>query len=129
MDFSNNISETTDEQDELNFISARAAMKADGRFEFVFSAAVLNEEKGCITLIDNNTATACTVWIKPYEDSQFEVNPEQTDGARLGRALARAYPGSCSNEEIFASASLSGGTLIVEKNPKYNNAWLWTIKV
>ena len=128
MDFSNSISETTDEQDELSFISARAAMKADGRFEFVFTAAVLNEEKGCITLIDNNTATACTVWIKPYEDSQFEVNPEQTDGARLGRAIARAYP-AASNEEIFASASLSGGTLIVEKNPKYNNAWLWTIKI
>ncbi len=128
MDFSNSISETTDEQDELSFISARAAMKADGRFEFVFTAAVLNEEKGCITLIDNNTATACTVWIKPYEDSQFEVNPEQTDGARLGRAIARAFPAD-SNEEIFASASLSGGTLIVEKNPKYNNAWLWTIKV
>lgn len=128
MDFSNSNSETSnEEQEELTFISARAAMKIDGRFEFVFTAAVLNEEKQCITLIDSNTATACTVWIKPYEDSQFEVKPEQTDGARLGRAIARAFPGD-SNDEIFSKASESGGTLTVEKNPEYNNAWLWTVK-
>ena len=124
VDFSNSL---TREEDDLEFVSARQAMKEDGRFEFVFTAAVYNEEKDVITLIDSNTSTACAVWVQPYPDSQYEVSPDQTDGARLGRAIARAFPGD-NNDEIFAKASETGGILTVEKNPDYNNAWLWSIK-
>jgi len=115
-------------EDDLSFVVARHAMKEDGRFEFVFTTVVYNEEKDVITLIDSNTSTACAVWVQPYPDSQYEITPEQTDGARLGRAIARAFPGD-DNAEIFAKASESGGTLVVEKNPDYNDAWLWTIRV
>tara|TARA_Y100001937_G_scaffold66278_1_gene90694 strand:- start:4674 stop:5057 length:384 start_codon:yes stop_codon:yes gene_type:complete len=127
MDFSNNVSDN-DDLDDLTFVSARKAMKEDGRFEFAFSAVVYNDEKEVITLIDSNTSTACAVWIQPYPDAQYEVSPDQTDGARLGRAIARAFSGD-SNDEIFAKANESGGILTVEKNPDYNNAWLWSVKV
>ena len=126
MDFSNKVSDNED-LDELTFIPYRKIMKEDGRFEFSFSAVVYNDEKEVITLIDSNTSTACAVWIQPYPDAQFEVSPDQTDGARLGRAIARAFPGE-SNDEIFAKANESGGILTVEKNPEYNNAWLWSVK-
>ncbi len=125
VDFSNS---SVREEDDLDFVSARQAMRDDGRFEFVFTTAVYNEDKDVITLIDSSTSTACAVWVQPYPDSQYEISPDQTDGARLGRALARAFPGD-TNDDIFAKASESGGTLTVEKNPKYNNAWLWSIKV
>lgn len=124
MDFSNKVSE---ELDELTFVVARHAMKEEGRFEFVFTNVVYNEDKQVITLIDSTTSTACAVWVNQHPDSQYEVAPDQTDGARLGRAIARAFPGD-SNDEIFAKANESGGTLTVEKNPDYNNAWLWSVK-
>ena len=54
MDFSNNVSDN-DDLDDLTFVSARKAMKEDGRFEFAFSAVVYNDEKEVITLIDSNT--------------------------------------------------------------------------
>ena len=125
VDFSNS---SVREEDDLDFVSARQAMRDDGRFEFVFTTAVYNEDKDVITLIDSSTSTACADWVQPYPDSQYEISPDQTDGARLGRALARAFPGD-TNDDIFAKASESGVTLTVEKNPKYNNAWLWSIKV
>ena len=125
MDFSNNNQDT--DLEELTFVNARKAMKEDGRFEFAFSGCVYNEERQCITLIDSNTSTATCIWITQHPDSQFEVAPNQTDGARLGRAIARAYPGD-SNDEIFAKANESGGILTVEKNPDYNDAWLWSVK-
>ena len=125
MDFSNNNQDT--DLEELTFVNARKAMKEDGRFEFAFSGCVYNEERQCITLIDSNTSTATCIWITQHPDSQFEVAPNQTDGARLGRAIARAYPGD-SNDEIFAKANASGGSLTGEKNPDYNDAWLWSVK-
>ena len=126
MDFSNKVSDNED-LDELTFIPYRKIMKEDGRFEFAFNAVVYNDEKEVITLIDSNTSTAVAVWILLYPDAQYKVEPDQTDGARLGRAIARAFPGE-SNDEIFAKANESGGILTVVKNPEYNNAWLWSVK-
>ena len=50
MDFSNKVSE---ELDELTFVVARHAMKEEGRFDFVFTNVVYNDEKEVITLIDS----------------------------------------------------------------------------
>ena len=124
MDFSNKDEEY---EDDLTFVKARHAMKEQGRFDFAFTNVSYNEEKECITLIDSNTSTACTVWVSQHPESQFEVAPDQTDGARLGRAIARAFPGE-TNDEIFAKANEMGGFLTVEKNPDYNNAWLWSVR-
>jgi hypothetical protein len=78
----------------------------------------------------NDSNQACSVWVTQHPDSQYPVAEDQTDGARLGRALARQFGGS-SNEEIQDNANDYGGILSVtqvqygEDLSRY--AWLWQV--
>jgi len=115
-------------EDDLDWVNLREDMKEKGKAAFSFNAVVLNEERGCISLINNDANVATCVWITPYAESKFAQDPQQTDGARLGRAIGRAFPGE-SNDEVFAKANEKGGTLSVTKN-EFNDswAWLWEVK-
>tara|TARA_R110000751_G_scaffold95507_5_gene186718 strand:- start:641 stop:1051 length:411 start_codon:yes stop_codon:yes gene_type:complete len=132
----NNENETTNEEDEVTFLPYRQLMKDDGVFTFTFTSVSHNENAGttgdseCITLIDTDTATAVTMWAKSHPDSLYPVADDKTDGAKLGRALRRAFKGS-NWEEVFSNAN-AGGKLTVAKNDfpasPTGFAWLWTVK-
>lgn len=133
MDFGKNANETNSE-DELTFISLRDQMKENGEASFSFSHVAYREDAGSsgegkvITLIDEATATATSVWVTPYAESKFPQDETQTDGARLGRAIARKFGGE-NNDEVFANANETGGILTVTKNTFEDGwAWLWEIK-
>tara|TARA_B100001094_G_C17965703_1_gene687750 strand:- start:453 stop:851 length:399 start_codon:yes stop_codon:yes gene_type:complete len=130
MDFGNNDNKKEDNTgDDLEWVSLRESMKEKGEAAFSFDAVVLNEERGCISLINSAANVGTCVWITPYAESKFAQDPAQTDGARLGRAIARAFGGS-NNDEVFANANETGGTLSITKNEfKDSWAWLWEIKI
>ena len=121
------------EMDSLQFVSLREQMKNDGGASFTFDRVRMSNNAGStgegqvITLIHTGDAIATAVWVTPYPDAKFEVAPDQTDGARLGRALARCFPGA-SNDETLAKANEAGGTLTVRKN-EYGDSWAWLWEV
>ena len=121
------------EMDSLQFVSLREQMKNDGGASFTFDRVRMSNNAGStgegqvITLIHTGDAIATAVWVTPYPDAKFEVAPDQTDGARLGRALARCFPGA-SNDETLAKANEAGGTLTVRKN-EFGDSWAWLWEV
>jgi len=127
---------TTNEKAEITFLNYLETRKQEGEFHFTFSAASHNEAAGvnhdseCITLIDGETNTAITVWCKSHPDSMYPVADDKTDGAKLGRALQRAFGGS-NWVDVFANACASGGKLSLTKNAYEASptgyAWLWSI--
>ena len=130
-----NVTQNNMSDEDLEFINLRSEMKENEKASFVFTNVSWTDKAGSedngevITLIDSNTSTATSVWVTPYPDAKFEVSPEQTDGARLGRALARAFDkdGKMSKEDVIASANASGG--ILNKNDYGDSwAWLWEVK-
>ena len=121
------------EMDSLQFVTLREQMKNDGGASFTFDRVRMSNNAGStgegqvITLIHTGDAIATAVWVTPYPDAKFEVAPDQTDGARLGRALARCFPGA-DNDETLAKANEAGGTLTVRKN-EYGDSWAWLWEV
>ena len=123
------------EGDDLEFLSLRQQMKDDGEAAFAFDRVTHSHTAGStgdgevITLVNTDNQTAVAVWVTPYPEAQFEQDPRQTDGARLGRALARCWPGE-SNEDTFVKANESGGNLTVTKNEFGDDGqwgWLWQV--
>lgn len=131
-----NNEKTTNEDEEVTFLPYRQLMKEEGEFTFSFTSVSHNETAGtnsdseCITLIDEESGTACTMWCKSHPDSMYPVADDKTDGAKLGNALRRAFGGS-NWEEVFSNAN-AGGKLSVTKNAYEASpqgwAWLWTVK-
>jgi len=126
----------TKDMDSLEFISLRQQMKESEAASFIFDAvrwtdnAGANSDGEVITLINTEDSTAAAVWVTPYPGSQFEVDPEQTDGARLGRAFARACDGDLSKQDVIDLANEKGGSLTVRKNDYGDSwAWLWEVKL
>ena len=121
------------EMDSLQFVSLREQMKSDGGASFAFDRVRMSNSAGStgegqvITLIHTGDAIATAVWVTPYPDAKFEVAADQTDGARLGRALARCFPGA-NNDETLAKANEAGGTLTVRKN-EFGDSWAWLWEV
>ena len=128
--------ETNNEQNETVFLPYRQSMKDEGEFKFSFTGISHNDAAGadgtseCISLFDDNTATAVTVWCKSHKDSLYPLPDEKTDGAKLARALKRAFGGS-NWGEVFELAS-AGGSLSVTKNDfeasPTGYSWLWAVK-
>ena len=121
------------EMDSLQFVSLREQMKNDGGASFTFDRVRMSNNAGStgegqvITLIHTGDAIATAVWVTPSPAAKFEVAADQTDGARLGRALARCFPGA-DNDETLAKANEAGGTLTVRKN-EYGDSWAWLWEV
>ena len=121
------------EMDSLEFLSLREQMKNDGEAAFAFDRVRMSNNAGStgegqvITLINTAASQAAAVWVTPYPDAKFEGAADQTDGARLGRALARCFPGA-SNDETLAKANEAGGTLTVRKN-EFGDSWAWLWEV
>ena len=133
--------ETTDETD-MEWVNLRTIMaetRSDeepytGSASFEFNRVVHNNDAGSqggevITLM-NDTGQACAVWVTQHPDAQFPVDDDKTDGARLGRALARAFGGE-TNDQVFGNANALGGTLNVTQvqygEDQTRWAWLWTV--
>ena len=123
----------TTEMDSLEFVSLREQMKETDGASFSFDRVRMSSDAGSsgegevITLIHTGDSKATAVWVTPYPDAKFEVAADQTDGARLGRALARCFPGE-DNAETLAKANEAGGTLTVRKNDFGESwAWLWEV--
>ena len=123
----------TTEMDSLEFVSLREQMKETDGASFSFDRVRMSSDAGSrgegevITLINTAASQAAAVWVTPYPDAKFEVAPDQTDGARLGRALARCFPGE-DNAETLTKANEAGGTLTVRKNDFGESwAWLWEV--
>lgn len=131
-----NVKQDNMSDEDLEFINLRNVMKEEGEASFVFTNVSWTDKAGSedngevITLIDSNTSTATSVWVTPYPDAKFEVSPEQTDGARLGRALARTFDkdGEMSKSDVIAAANATGGKLSVTKN-EYGDSWAWLWQV
>ena len=91
-----NNEKTTNEDEEVTFLPYRQLMKEEGEFTFSFTSVSHNENAGtnsdseCITLLDEESGTACTMWCKSHPDSMYPVADDKTDGAKLGNALRRA---------------------------------------
>jgi len=131
-----NWNETTlTEMDELEFVNLRAEMKENDGANFKFDRvrrstdAGTNNDKEVITLINLEEGKAASVWVSIFEDAKFEQNPESTDGARLGKALARKFGSDgASKDDVIAKANEEGGLLTVTKNDYQDSwAWLWQI--
>ena len=128
-----NWNETAD-MDSLEFMSLRSDMKEKGEGNFAFDRVRWTDDAGAnadgevITLINTTDSTATAIWVTPYADAEFKVDPEQTDGARLGRALARACEGAESKQEVVDTADSKGGSLKVSKNA-YGDSWAWLWEV
>lgn len=135
--------EVNTENDDRVWVNLRAIMaetRSDappftGEATFEFSRVVFNDEAGSdgssqvITMM--NDAEACSVWVTQHPDAQFPVEADQTDGARLGRALQRAF-GGASNEEIQDNANNYGGGSLSVTQVQYGDdpsrwAWLWQV--
>tara|TARA_R110000824_G_C15067834_1_gene663105 strand:+ start:135 stop:536 length:402 start_codon:yes stop_codon:yes gene_type:complete len=126
--------ETNNEQNETVFLPYRESMKVDGEFKFTFTNVSHNDAAGkdhsseCITLFDDEDR-AVTVWCKSHANSLYPLPDEKTDGAKLARALKRAFGGS-NWDEVFELAS-AGGSLSVTKNDFEASptgfAWLWQV--
>jgi hypothetical protein len=123
------------EMDSLEFVNLREQMKADDGASFSFDRVRLTTDAGqdgsgeVITLIDTVAGNAAAVWVTPYPDAKFEQDPAQTDGARLGRALARCFgTDDASKDDVVAIANEKGGTLTVSKND-YGESWAWLWEV
>jgi hypothetical protein len=65
------------------------------------TTATLNEEKGCLTLIDTNKSVALTVYFENHPNARFKSTP---DGVRLGRAVERALKVQIDELGLLASA-------------------------
>jgi len=124
----------TTEMDSLEFVSLREQMKENEGATFSFDRVRMTDDAGAegngevITLINTTEGKAAAVWITPYPDAQFEVDPEQTDGARLGRALARHFGSGLEKGDLITKANEEGGTLVVSKND-YGESWAWLWQV
>ena len=125
----------TTEMDSLEFVSLREQMKATAAASFSFDRVRLTPDAGqdgsgeVITLINTPAGEAAAVWVTTYPDAKFEQDPAQTDGARLGRALARCFGSDdASKDEVVAIANEQGGILSVRKND-YGESWAWLWEV
>ena len=125
----------TTEMDSLEFVSLREQMKATEAASFSFDRVRLTTDAGqdgsgeVITLINTTAGEAAAVWVTTYPDAKFEQDPAQTDGARLGRALARCFGSDdASKDEVVAIANEQGGILSVRKND-YGESWAWLWEV
>tara|TARA_R110002050_G_scaffold296231_1_gene455969 strand:- start:546 stop:947 length:402 start_codon:yes stop_codon:yes gene_type:complete len=126
---------TENANDEKEFLPYRQMMKSDGEFHFSFTGVSHNENAGsngeseCITLFDDETDTAVTMWCKSHVASLYPVEDSKTDGAKLGRALQRSFSGE-SWSEVMSNAS-AGGKLSVTKNAYEASptgfAWLFVV--
>ena len=125
----------TTEMDSLEFVSLREQMKETDGASFSFDRVRMTTDAGendageVITLINTVAGQAAAVWVTPYPDAKFEQDPAQTDGARLGRALARCFgTDEASKDDVVAIANEKGGTLTVSKND-YGESWAWLWEV
>ena len=126
----------TTEMDSLEFVSLREQMKENDGAAFSFDRVRLTTDAGendageVITLLNTTDGPAAAVWVTPYPDAKFEQDPDQTDGARLGRALARCFgTEDATKADVVAIANEQGGVLSVSKNDYGESwAWLWEVK-
>ena len=125
----------TTEMDSLEFVSLRTQMKETDGATFSFDRVRHTTDAGAenasevITLINTTAGQAASVYVTPYPDAKFEQDPAQTDGARLGRALARCFgTDDASKDDVIAIANEKGGTLTVSKND-YGESWAWLWEV
>ena len=125
----------TTEMDSLEFVSLREQMKENDGASFSFDRGRMTTDAGendageVITLINTVAGQAAAVWVTPYPDAKFEQDPAQTDGARLGRALARCFGSAdATKEDVIAIANEEGGVLSVSKND-YGESWAWLWEV
>lgn len=130
----------TDEQTDTEWISLRSIMaetRSDappftGVASFTFSRVKFTtRDDGSQVITLMNDGQAASVWVTQHPDAQFPVADDQTDGARLGRALQRAFGGT-SNDEIQDNANALGGVLNVNQvqygEDENRWAWLWQVK-
>jgi len=137
MDFGKPENENENDQDRewVNLREIMAETRSDappftGLASFEFSRVKFNDERGVITMM--NDSEACSVWVKQHPDAKFPVAEDQTDGARLGRALQRAFGGT-SNAEIEEHANNNAGGTLTVSQVQYGDdlsrwAWLWSVQ-
>ena len=76
-----------DEQPALAFVKVYEEVASEGdQFSMTPTTAKMNEERGCLTLIDTEKNQALTVYFEHAANARYTSTP---DGVRLGRAVER----------------------------------------
>ena len=115
-----------EEQQPLTFVKVYEEVASDGdQFTMAPTTATLNEEKGCITLVDTNKSQALTCYFDNHPSARFKSTP---DGVRLGRAVERALKVEIGSYADLASAFVEN-TLELNITHTGDKGRLWVITV
>ena len=110
----------------LTFVKVYEEVASDGdQFTMTPTTATLNEEKGCITLVDTNKSQALTCYFDNHPSARFKSTP---DGIRLGRAVERALKIEIGSFADLASAFVEN-TLELNITHTGEKGRLWVISV
>lgn len=112
-----------EEQTPLTFVKVHEQVVAEGdQFTMNPTTAVLNDEKGCLTLIDTDKSQALTVYFENHPNAKFKSTP---DGIRLGRAIERALKVGIADLGLLESAFNENDTqLTITHNGEKGRLWV-----
>lgn len=112
-----------EEQTPLTFVKVYEEVVSDGdQFTMTPTTATLNEEKGCLTLIDTTKSQALTCYFANHPNARYASTP---DGVRLGRAVERALKvGIADLAQLEAAFNENQATLTVTHTGEKGRLWV-----
>lgn len=117
---------STDEDAPLVFLRVYAEVAEPGDVMHVeLTGATFNEDRQCLTVIDDTTRHALTVYFENHPDAQYQTTP---DGVRLGRAVERCLQVPVSSYEGLAETIRAEAPLRLTVTHTGPKGRLWTVE-
>ena len=115
-----------DEDAPLTFLRVYAEVAEPGDvMHITLTGATFNEDRQCLTVIDDTTRHALTVYFENHPDAQYRTT---TDGVRLGRAVERCLQAPVSSYEGLAETIKAEAPLHLTVTRTGPKGRLWTIE-
>ena len=119
------VPQAENEKTPLEFIKVWEEVVSDGdQFSMNMNAAAFNEEKECLTVIDDEKNQALTVYFSQHPDAKYQSTPE---GVRLARAVQRCLQETLLDFEILTLA-IKENDLRLTITHTGSKGRLWTVQ-
>lgn len=113
-----------EENKPLEFIKVYEEVVSDGdRFSMSMNSVAYNDEKECLTVIDQDKNQALTVYFSQHPSAQYQSTPE---GVRLVRAIQRAMQTTLGDIEVVVD-TIKDNDLVLTVLHTGSKGRLWTV--
>lgn len=112
------------EKTTLEFIKVHEEVVNDGdQFSIKMDSVAYNDERDCVTVIDNEKNQALTVYFTQHPHATYESTP---NGVRLGRAVQRRIKATVGDAETLCDV-ITAGDFVLTITHTGSKGRLWTV--